>query len=346
MKLWQIATGKAGRDYHELFFDHDLMVLGPSHLGDARSGQYASGRPGTPKRQVHNFAHEPKAGDRVLMRFRQEVIGVGEVPEADHRYDFDPRFRSVYGWDLRHLRRVKWATGLDLGDLATVYRKAKEKPAFSGVHESHIVTAVRDIDAAHFARPLNRLPSIDAEYYTDEDLSVELFRAGVSNKNIEDILAALRQAERLLSWYRIAGSGRDPTEHEVVSHIVLPLFLGLGWSHQQIAVEWNKVDMGFFKRTPTTEANCVMVLEAKGLEQGLGEVLHQPQNYVRTLGLENVRYIVTTNGANLFVYEKSEADWIPDPVGYLSIPSLQREYVLPKGTNLIDTLVRLQPNAV
>ena len=54
---------------------------------------------------------------------------------------------------------------------------------------------------------------------------------------MEDILVALRQAERLIGWYQDDSSGRKPRECEVVSHIVLPLLLGLGWSHQQIAVE-------------------------------------------------------------------------------------------------------------
>jgi hypothetical protein len=129
--------------------------------------------------------------------------------------------------------------------------------------------------------------------------------------------------------------------------MILPVFLGLGWSHQQIAVEWNRVDMAFFKTTPTTPDNCVMVLEAKGFGKGLGDTVYQPMKYVKGLGLKNVRYILTTDGGNLFVYEKANKNWKPDnPVAYLSIKSLQREYILPKNTNAIDTLVRLQPSAV
>jgi len=111
-----------------------------------------------------------------------------------------------------------------------------------------------------------------------------------------------QQAERLCAWYRSDDCGRKPSENEIVSHMILPLFLGLGWSHQQIAVEWNNVDMAFFKTTPTTEENCVMIVEAKGLGQALSKVLEQPQRYVARRGLRNVRYIVTTDGANIFVY--------------------------------------------
>jgi hypothetical protein len=347
MKVWQIATGEPGRDYRELFFDHDMMILGPGDRGNALENNYADGIPNSAGSQVHSFAHKPKPGDRVIMRFAHDVIGIGRIPRADEPlYSFVEAFRCVYGWDLCHCRRVIWAEQYDLGDLANVFHRAKQKPSFTQVHEGHIVEMIHAVDDSHFDRPLKEIPSIDASTYTEETLGVELFRAGISNKNIDDILKALQQAGRLCSWYWSEHCGRSPSENEIVSHIVLPLFLGLGWSHQQMAVEWNRVDIAFFKNTPTTEDNCVMVLEAKGLGRALSEVLKQPQGYVNDLKLKNARYILTTDGANLFVYGKSGDRWNSNPVGYISVSSLQKEYVLPKGTNLVDTLVTLQPSLV
>lgn len=345
MNVWQIATGEPGRDYRELFFDHDIMIMGPSHLGDALSNDYAIGPPNDSKRQVHSFAHNPKPGDRVLMRIAHDVIGIGQIPlEDEYQYSFDETFKCVYSWDLCHCRRVIWAENYELGDLAFVYQSAKQKPTFTQVHEPHIVNMVRDINDTYFERLLKELPNINSSIYSDEELGVELFRAGISNKNIGDILIALQQAERLCAWYD--SSGRSPSENEVVSHIILPLFLGLGWSHQQIAVEWNKVDMAFFKKTPTTPENCVMVLEAKGLGNVVSDVLQQPKDYVESLELTNVKHIVTTDGENLFMYEKSGREWISNPTGYLNVSILQKQYVLPKNTSLVDTLVSLQPSAV
>jgi len=206
------------------------------------------------------------------------------------------------------------------------------------------VNMVRDIDNAYFQRPLKEMPNIDSSVYTEEELGVELFRAGISNKNIDDILGALQQAARLCSWY--PKCGRNPSENEIVSHIILPLFLGLGWSHQQIAVEWNKIDMAFFKKTPTSKENCVMVLEAKGLGKALSDVLEQPKNYVENLELANVKHILTTDGENLFMYERPGSEWIPNPIGYINVKTLQKQYILPKNTSLVSTLVRLQPSAV
>jgi len=281
------------------------------------------------------------------MRFGKEVIGVGQVPQAkDNQYSFNETFRCVYGWDLCHCRRVIWAERYALADLAGVYQKALQKPSFTQIHEDHIVRTVQTIDSSHFDRPLKGMPNINSAVYSEEELGLALFRAGISHKNIDDIVRALQQAEQLCSWYWSEHCGRSPTENEIVSHIILPLFLGLGWSHQQIAIQWNRVDMAFFKRTPTKPQNCIMVLEAKGLGKGLGEVLDQPKAYVKSLGLKNVKYILTTDGANLFVYGQSNNEWHQNPIAYLSIRSLQKEYILPKKTNAIDTLVRLQPSAV
>jgi len=359
MKVFQIAAGEPGRDYRELFFGGDVMILGPAHYGSAETGAYRDGVPGSSENQVHNFSHKPAPGDRVLLRFGKEIIGVGRIPEPPtDAYSFDETYGSVYGWDLRHTRRVKWAEGVDLAPLAGAYRKAKQKPAFSGVNEPLILEAVRKMPDSAFEGPLAEPLSVDATLYADEELGVALFRAGISNKNIADLIGALRQAQRLLSWYETdasglgKGKGERPTENEIVSHVVLPLFLGLGWSHQQIAVEWNRVDMALFSRTPTTPENCAVVIEAKGLGRALGEVIAQPKRYAYDLGLTDARYLVTTDGASLFVYGRSAVDsrdsavWEPVPVGFVDLRRLQKEYVLPRGVDPVKTLVGLQPGAV
>ncbi|NJN96082.1 MAG: hypothetical protein HC875_19245 [Anaerolineales bacterium] len=352
VKVWQIATGELGRDYRELFFAHDIMILGPSHTGrvtgDATKYSYAGGTPNSAYSQVHSFAYNPSSGDRVIMRFGKTVIGVGQIPQ-DGKYFYDETFKHVYGWDLAHCRRVIWASSsCDLGVLGNVFSGASKIPSFTQVLREEVVKEVQNIDNSHFARSPKDMPKIDTSEYKETDLGVELFRAGISNKNIEDILKALQQASRLCSWYRSGHSGRKPSESEIISHSILPLFLGLGWSHQQIAVEWNRVDMAFFKNTPTMSENCVMVLEAKELGRALSEVLRQPIAYVEDLKLKNVKYILTTDGENLFVYGKNGDKWESNsnPIGYISVSSLQKNYILPKGTNLVDTLVMLQPSSM
>lgn len=345
MTIWQIATGDTGRNYSSIFFDHDVMILGGSWLGDAQLHCYNDKRANSEGNQINNFTFSPSPGDRVLMRFGKQVIGVGEIPpDSNGGYSFEEAFRCVYGWELCHTRRVKWADNLDVSELEHVFKKMKQKPSFTAIHEKHIVDIVTKIDSSHFKRNLKELPSLNTKRYTQEELGIELFQSGISNKNIQDILSALEQADRLCTWYQSESSGRYPTENEVISHIVLPLLLGLGWSHQQLAVEWNRVDMAFFSKAPTDASNCIMILEAKGLGAGLGDVLQQPVDYVDRLNLDKVDNILITDGANLFVYEKeSNNNWGDEPVAYLSVQHLLKEYILPKNTNPVSTLVQLKP---
>jgi hypothetical protein len=347
MRIWQIGTGEPGRDYSKVFFEYDLMIIGPSYPGDALKTDYRKSTK-VHHRKIHHFAHKPKPGDRVLMRFGREVIGVGQIPTGkENQYSFDKsRTFNVYGLDLHHCRRVIWAEKFELGDLKDIYKKTTQMWAFTEVHAEKTVNMVQEIDSSFFDRPLRNLPTIDSDLYTDEKLGIALFSAGISNKNIDDIKKALQQAERLNSWYGSEHCGRTPSEQEIVSHSILPVFLGLGWSQQQIAVEWQRVDMAFFKTTPTEPDNCVMILEAKAIGKPLGDVIDQAEKYVRKLRLKNVKYLLTTDGNNLFVYAKKRKLWDRNPVGYLSVSSLQKEYILPKNTNAIKTLVRLQPSAV
>ena len=343
MKIWQIATGEKGRDYRDLFLNQDIMIMGPSGDGDARSGKYQKKTP-----KIHSFANNPSPGDRILMRLGNKVVRVGQIPEGDDfQYSFEETFRCVYGWDLCHCRRVVWAEKYNFRNLENVFRSTIQMIAFSQVHKDSIVKRVSRIEDKYFKRSLKPMPKIQASNYSDEDLGKALFKEGISNKNIDDILKALKQASRLFTWYDLKeDGGRRPSEHEVVSHMILPLFLGLGWSHQQVAVEWNHVDMAFFKKTPTIKENCVMILEAKGLGNPLSNVLDQPKKYVKNLGLKNVKLILVTDGANLFVYKKDRDQWDENPAAYLNIRYVQKEYPLPPKTNAVDTLVRLQPGAL
>lgn len=104
---------------------------------------------------------------------------------------------------------------VDLTEFEGVYDHAKQKPSFTAVRESHIVDAAYAWGSKHFDRALRPMPEVDTTPYTDEELGVALFRAGIGSRNIEEILAALRQAKRLCSWSRAANKDGRPTPKAV-----------------------------------------------------------------------------------------------------------------------------------
>lgn len=151
--------------------------------------------------------------------------------------------------------------------------------------------------------------------------------------------------KRATNWYSGQAENR-PTEHEIVAHVVLPLLKALGWSEQLLAVEWHKIDMAVFWRTPTEINNCCLVCEAKSLGHGLQGTWKQARNYWSSLNLINCRSILLTDGARfyLYSYDDEREIWIDAPRGYFNVFKLRQRHIVPPNTNAVDTLIALTPS--
>jgi hypothetical protein len=166
---------------------------------------------------------------------------------------------------------------------------------------------------------------------------------------VDELLAAIHRQRRLLQWYKDHGSASArPSEHEVVAYMVLPMLLALSWSEQLLAVEWKSVDLAAFRRTPTTPDACVLACEAKSMGEGLQDTFGQASRYVERLKLENCRKILLTQGGRFYLYEWSSdhGGWASAPTGYLNVESVRRLYVVPPGTDALETIMKLTPARV
>lgn len=129
--------------------------------------------------------------------------------------------------------------------------------------------------------------------------------------------------------------------------MILPLFIALGWSEQLLAVEWSKIDLAGFRKTPTVAANCVVICEAKGLGHGLEGVLDQAIRYYRTLELGQCRKIVLTDGLRLYAYSRADGSIFDENAsGYVNFEKIREGHIAPRGTNAIATLFDLTPAMV
>lgn len=345
--LWQIAAGEPHRYFEDIFFKYGLMIMGPSHLGSAKSTSYASGASTSKGNQVNNFANHVEIGDRVIVRKKKEIIGIGEIQEGS-TYQFFDQLGCILGWDLCHTWNVSWNNNTDtLGKLPNPFRNANQKqiPTFTKIHHKETWQFVEALPTTDFKKNTNKLPTDTSKKLSDDELRIKLFQRGLSSSQIESIIAALRQCKQLHVWYNTnKHSGGRPTEHEVISHLTLPLFLALGWSHQQIAVEWKRVDVALFLTTPTESQNCVGIVEAKGHGDALGNVLSQPEQYVKKLKLDNVRKIIITDGSNIFIHDRVNGIISPTPSGYLNTSFITESYFLPENASAIDALIKMLPS--
>jgi hypothetical protein len=343
MNTWQIAAGEPGRDYSGLCIKHDLVMIGPGDPGEYSTERYAKERMAP---QIRQFCEDPTPGDLVLLRLGHRVVAVGAIPAGeDAKVLWLSGFEAVLGWDLQHVRRVMWGDEKVLHflqDMQPVFSNYKQQRTIHKVKEDRILSRVDQMKAAIRSRPLRPLPQI-GDRLDDASLGIALFRAGLANETVEGVIKAIRKIRRLATWYEEAHCPDRPNEHEIVTHAVAPLLLGLGWSEQLLGIEWRKIDVAIFDRLPATPQHCIAVCEAKKLGVSLSAAYQQAQSYIQRQQLLSCRLIITTDGKSLYTYRRSEREWPGEPTGYINLCKIRASYAMPERTSSVDTLVGLLP---
>lgn len=348
MTVWQVACGEPQRDYRDVFFKHDVMLIGPGDPGVFEESTYTQALKNKELgkgrySQISSFKDSPEPGDIVLMRLGHKVVGVGVIPESEG-YGWSSAFSDVKEWDLQHYRRVLWGDSR-LIKIAqgkhNLFSNYKQQPAFTRVHEPRILNRIKLIEGKLPSRRLKSMPE-DEKALTNEEFGKELFQAGLSNESVEKAIEAIEKACRLQNWYW--NDDVDPSEHELVAHMTVPLMLALGWSEQLMAVEWKKIDLAFFDRAPRKESNCVMICEAKRPNNSLESALEQAQEYVRKRKLFRCKKLLITSGTRLLIYTRNGKDW--QRHGYVNLQRLRKNYVFTSETSAAETLIGLIPSRI
>lgn len=354
MRVWQVAAGDPGRDYSRLFFEHDIVLLGPGRHGDirVRSADYV-GWTNQKIGSIRSMADQVEPGDVMVMRVGAQAVGIGVVPgDDDAGYRWDETYDDIHGWDLHHMRRVCWTPLTDLVEGRASWADkffSGRWNMFSRLNQSEMAERIRPLAEQCQQRLLKTLPEAIGPVMEDDEVGESLFSRGLSQENVEALLDTIARQRRLLRWYREHGKESDrPTEHEVVAYMALPMLLALGWSEQLLAIEWKKVDLAAFRRTPTTPKDCVLVCEAKGMKAGLqGGAYPQAQKYAMRLKLDHCRHILLTQGQRFYLYRRSQGgEWPAEPAGYLNLLKIRHRNLVPTGTSAIDTLMAMTPQAI
>lgn len=187
------------------------------------------------------------------------------------------------------------------------------------------------------------MPATPAPIMKIERFSDALFQEGLSYDACLHVERAIRKLRGLLDWYDETRSPGRPTEHEVVGHMILPLLLALGWSEQLLAIEWNRIDLAVFTRTPTIEAHCGLVCEAKGMGEPLRDTVQQAKGYCDQHKLKECSKILIADGGYFSLYRRVRGAWEPEPSGYINLRKLRRRYLIPKDADAVRTLMALTP---
>lgn len=319
--IWQQAGGDRDRNYADICLKWGVILNGPggdAPWPDCRETLSMDGIHQRKLTDLRRFAEEMKEGDIIALRLgTSEIVGLGEIVGP---YEWDPMFGDIDGWDLKHVRRVRW--------LWQGYPDSKQFPTYSlklgdttqRLTSAEVLAWIESFEpAVGSTSKLIELPADGSRTVELHEISDALFDKGVSSQAIHGMLAEIGELQRIAHWYR---RSQTPSEHETVAYLAVPMLRALGWTPQRMAIEWNWVDVALFDRLPREDANLTAVVEAKPLDRSCLSAASQAEGYARDKG-QCLRLIVT-DGIRYGAYVRNSTSF--ELKAYLNLLSLRNSY--------------------
>ncbi|HEX4227430.1 MAG TPA: hypothetical protein VHZ07_02090 [Bryobacteraceae bacterium] len=338
--IWQQAAGDLDRNHAELCIRWDVILNGPGYAGswpDCAPLLRIDGW--SPKKitDLQRFA-EMSDGDIVVLRIgTNKVLAVGQVVGV---YEWHEGFGDIDGWDLQHVRRVRWlwnhldspkvfdSYALKLGDTTQRLDEGPVKEWLSSV----AVTS----DA--LSRPVVELPMLhQTKEISIEEISEFLFDHGVASSSIRNLLNEIDELIRIAKWYKRSSM---PSEHETVAYLVVPLLRALGWTPQRMAVEWNHVDLALFDDLPRDNRSLRVVVEAKKMANSCLTAKSQAMSYAS--GKTGCHRLIVTDGLRYGVYVRNNEE-VFQLLAYMNLTRLRRDYPVYECMGAKDALLAMAP---
>jgi len=303
--IWQQAAGDTDRNYAHLCLKWDVILNGPGYAGrwpDCQDQLYKDGWSSRKITDLRRFTEEISDGDLVVLRIGTSiVIAVGEIVGE---YDWCEEFGDIDGWDIQHVRRVRWLWE-SINDPKTFPTYTlKQGDTTQRLDSSVIEEWLRGLEheyERHNSAPI-ALPDNNSDAGIDlDDISRFLFDHGVASDSITGLVSDIGELRRIAMWYQRASM---PSEHETVAYLVIPLLRTLGWTPQRMAIEWNRVDIALFKNLPREDDNLSVVVEAKKMDDSCLSAISQAQQYAQ--GKEICKRLIVTDGLRYGVYIRNE----------------------------------------
>ena len=300
--VWQISGGPISRAYADIFLRHGVALIGPGDTG-----------PWSPERGddtfeggfVRRFASEAAVGDLFLLRTGLATITALGLVASDYLYV--SAFDDVNGWDLQHVRRVRWCR-LPADHVFGSSVFGANPPRCSRVWTEEVVDfAERFLTSPPTHWQTAPLPALIAEQPPLDQVPDALH-------------GIVAQAADLVPLLQDGHSfGEHPSEDEMIVHFVVPFLRALGWPPERIAVQWRHIDVAVFRALPRTPENCHFVIEVKRLGAGVEGALDQARGYVEALA--RPRDVVVTDGIRYRMYTGA-CDFAP--VAYANLTRLKQ----------------------
>ena len=323
-RVWQVAAGDPNRNCADLCLQWDVIMNGPGSGGawpgceNFLRNEYSSRK----NTDVRRFADEITPGDYIVLRIgTADVFGLGLVVG---KYEWNEEFGDIDGWDLQHIRRVKWLWRSDGKPVSFPVYTLKLGDTVQIMDSQPILDWISDLSMDHKPeeKELSKLPSPSKDIEWDS-VSEYLFDEGVASNAIKSLTQEIDELIRISRWYQRTGG---PSESETIAYLVIPLLRSLGWTPQKMAIEWSSVDIALFNTLPRANENLSVVVEAKQKGRSCLNAHSQAKYYAEQDGRKSCCRLIVTDGVRYGVYFKRNGVFSNEPDAYLNLARMREDY--------------------
>ena len=337
--IWQQAAGDKDRNYVDICLRWNVILNGPAEFGPWKS--YKDNPPEYNVAGIRRFCEDMKAGDTVVLRLGTDLVhAVGQIVG---NYEYCEEFNDIDGWDIGHVRRVRWlweskgdpkifpTHTLKWGDTTQQLNIEKSKEVVDWLK-------TLEISNHRWTSELPELPEMVKELEI-EKVSEYLFDKGVASDSISSLMAQINEFIRIANWCWKNGG---ISEHETICYLVVPLLRALGWTPQRMAIEWNKIDIALFSKLPRDKASVSVVVEAKKMGAASLSAFTQAKKYSKEY--PDCKRVIVTDGLRYGVYvRKSGEDFGEKPYAYMNLNRLRDEYPVYECKGVRDAILTMAP---
>jgi len=335
VQIWQQAAGDTDRNYVVSCLEWNVILNGPGWAGRFPECSDELLESGVSKRKItdlRRFSEDMKIGDIVVLRMgTKNVYAVGTIISD---YLYSDLFSDVDGWDLQHVRRVKW----DWSSL--------DNPKEFETYEMKQGDTTQLLDSIDITNWINTIPDknvyipelpTEGKLITFSEISDFMFSKGVDLSAINDLANQIQSLVTLAKWYQ--QNGMKPSENETLAYLTVPLLCALGWSPQKMAIEWNNIDIALFESLPRDNETLITIIEGKRIGSSALKAVNQALGYSQTRS--QCKKIIVTDGVRYSIYLKQNETFSSIPIAYLNLTEFRESYPIYKCKGAAEALYQM-----
>jgi hypothetical protein len=343
--FWQQGGGDGDRNYIDVCIRFSVILNGPGYAGPLNDNSIqVLLKDGVSKNAIADrkrFCFDIKEGDVVALKIGlQKIYAVGVVIG---KYIWSDLFSDVDGWDIQHVRRVKWlwvapkdsnGNYIPRDFASNVLKQGTTLRLDHQLVLEWIESLNLDFDQSY---QVPDLPSNDHNQVKIEEIAEYLFSKGTSSNSIENLVSAIDDLQMIAKWYQ---SVDNISEFETETYLIVPLLRALGWTPQKMAIEWNHVDISLFNKLPRTADHLIAVVEAKKKGNSCLRAYSQAFDYAKDK--VNCNRLIVSDGLRYGVFIKKENEYVLH--AYMNITDFRRNYTIYQCEGIQEALWAMTPD--